>query len=75
MKMILEYDCEEDARTALDGHKWKGLVWDLDQELRKITKYGFIDNIEATTEEVDAAEKLREELRRLLEEWKLNLDD
>jgi hypothetical protein len=75
MKMILEYDCEEDARTALDGYKWKGLVWDLDQELRKITKYGFIDNIEATTEEVDAAEKLREDLRRLLEEWKLNLDD
>jgi hypothetical protein len=76
-KIILEFDSEdaEDARVALDGHKWKGLVWDLDQELRKITKYGFVGNIEATTEEVDAAEKLREELRRLLEEWKLNLDD
>jgi hypothetical protein len=76
-KIILEFDSDEEkdeARTALDGYKWKGLVWDLDQELRKITKYGYLGNREATTEEVEAAEKLREELRRLLEEWNLNLE-
>jgi hypothetical protein len=42
--------------------------------MRKITKYGYFGNREATTEEVEAAEKVREELRRLLEEWNLNLD-
>ena len=76
-KIILEFDSEEerdDARTALDAYKWKGVVWDLDQELRKVVKHGSIDNREATTEEVEPAEKLREELRRLLEEWNLNLD-
>ena len=59
---------------ALDGYKWRGIVWDIDQEMRKITKYGYFGNREATTEEVEAAEKVREELRRLLEEWNLNLD-
>ena len=76
-KIILEFDSDEEkdeARTALDGYKWKGLVWDLDQELRKITKYGFVGNREATEQETDASEKLREELRRLLEEWNLNLE-
>ena len=76
-KIILEFDSDEekdDARTALDAYKWRGVVWDLDQEMRKITKYGYLGNREATTEEVEAAEKVREELRRLLEEWNLNLD-
>lgn len=76
-KIILEFNSDEekdDARTALDGYKWKGLVWDLDQELRKITKYGFIGQREATSEEMSAAEMLREDLRKLLEEWNLNLE-
>ena len=29
----------EDARTALDGWKWKMAMWDLDQKLRGTTKY------------------------------------
>jgi hypothetical protein len=76
-KIILEFDSDEEkdeARMALDGYKWRGIVWDIDQEMRKITKYGYFGNREATTEEVEAAEKVREELRRLLEEWNLNLD-
>jgi hypothetical protein len=76
-KIILEFDSVEEkdeARMALDGYKWRGIVWDIDQEMRKITKYGYFGNREATTEEVEAAEKVREELRRLLEEWNLNLD-
>lgn len=77
-KIILEFDSDEEkdeARTALNGYKWKGLVWDLDQELRKITKYGFVGNREATSEEMTSAETLREELRRLLDEWNLNLEE
>ena len=51
-KIILEFDSEEesnDARTALDGHKWKSVVWDLDQELRSTVKHGYIGNREATS--------------------------
>ena len=77
MKVTIEYDGNEEneeLRTALDGYKWKGAVWDLDQELRKITKYVHIDQREATSEETALAEILRLELRRVLDEWNLNLD-
>jgi len=50
-KIILEFNSEEegnDARLALDGYKWKIAMWDLDQELRKIVKYGQFDGREAT---------------------------
>jgi len=76
-KIILEFDSEEesnDARTALDGYKWKSVVWDLDQELRSTVKHGYIGNKEATSEEVDAADKLRTKLREILEDNNLNLD-
>ena len=77
-KIILEFDSDEereDARTALDAYKWKGAVWDLDQKLREITKYGFVDKIEATDQERDLAEKLRKDLRGILEDYNLNLDE
>ena len=77
-KIILEFDSDEereDARTALDAYKWKGAVWDLDQKLREITKYGFVDKIEATDQERDLAEKLRKDLREILEDYNLNLDE
>jgi len=76
-KIILEFDSEEerdDARTALDGYKWKGAVWDLDQKLREITKYGYVDKKEATDQERDLADRLRTELREILEDYNLNLD-
>jgi hypothetical protein len=80
MKMILEYDCEEesdDARTALDGYKWKMAMWDLDQLLRGTTKYGAsMSDIskEATSEEMDMADKVRDAIREILNEHNLNLD-
>lgn len=73
----MEFDSVEEAeeiRTALDGSNWKSAMWDLDQELRKIAKYGQINGKEATSEERDAADKIREELRRILEEYNLNLE-
>jgi transcriptional regulator of acetoin/glycerol metabolism len=76
-KIILEFDSDEerdDARTALDAYKWKGAVWDLDQKLREITKYGYVGKVEATEEEIELAEKLRTTLREILEEFNLNLD-
>jgi len=76
-KIILEFDSVEerdDARAALDAYEWKGAVWDIDQELRKIVKYGQFDGKEATIEEVEAADKLRKKLREILEEYNLNLE-
>ena len=76
MKVIIEYEFEEqdDARTALDGYKWKLAMWDLDQELRGITKYGAIDNREATEAERDIADKIRESIRETLNNYNLNLE-
>lgn len=77
-KIILEFDSDEekeDARIALDAYKWKGAVWDLDQKLREITKYGFVDKKEATDQERDLAERLRKDLREILEDYNLNLDE
>jgi hypothetical protein len=79
-KIILEFDSVEeqsDARTALDGWKWKMLVWDLDQKLRSTAKHGisFDSNKEASSEEMDICYRLREQIRELMSESGLNLDD
>ena len=79
MKVIIEYEFEEqdDARTALDGYKWKLAMWDLDQLLRGTTKHGVSmsdKSKEATSEEMDMAEKLRDTIREILNEYNLNLD-
>jgi hypothetical protein len=79
-KIILEFDSIEeqnDARVALDGWKWKMLVWDLDQKLRSTAKHGisFDSNKEASSEEMDICYRLREQIRELMSESGLNLDD
>jgi hypothetical protein len=77
-KIILEFDSieeQDDARMALDGIKWKVAMWDLDQLLRSVTKYGTFDGREATGAEQDMAEALREHIRDILNESNLNLDD
>ena len=45
MKAILEFDDEKDLRDAIDGWKWKSVVWELDQDLRGIVKHGYFDLI------------------------------
>jgi hypothetical protein len=79
-KIILEFDSIEeqnDARVALDGWRWKMLVWDIDQKLRSTAKYGqsFDRNKEASSEEMDVCYRLREQIRELMSESGLNLDD
>ena len=80
-KVILEFDAvedQEDIRTALDGYRWKLAMWDLDQGLRSTTKYGtsiINHGQEATTEELEVAEEMREMIRRVLEDYNLNLND
>ena len=79
-KVILEFDAAEEAleaRTALDGNKWKALVWDLDQKLRNTTKYGtsvIHSESEAPEFEQDIAEKYREIIQELVNDYGLTLD-
>jgi hypothetical protein len=71
-KIILEFDSieeAEDAKIALDGSKWKFAMWELDQKLRSIVRYGGYSD-----EETEFADKLREQLRKILEEYNLNLE-
>lgn len=71
-KIILEFDSveeEENARTALDGYKWKLAMWDLDQALRSVTKYGasiINEDKQSSEEEFEMAEKMRERIREIL---------
>ena len=76
MKVIIEYEFEEqdDARVALDGYKWKLAMWDLDQLLRSVAKHGSFERREATSEEQDMADKIRDAIRDILNEHNLNLE-
>lgn len=80
-KVILEFDPIEDRtemESAMNGSKWKAAMWDLDQELRKTTKYGHsvVNEIgEATDIEYTIAEKYREMLRDILSEYGLSFND
>lgn len=72
-KIILEFDSieeAEDARTALDGYKWKLAMWDLDQHLRSELKYN--ENISGETD--TAYDAVRERIREILESYSLNLE-
>jgi len=79
-KIILEFDGveeQDDARTALDGYKWKLAMWDLDQLLRSTTKYNgsLLKRTEQASEaEYEIAEKLREEIRDILDSYQIQFD-
>ena len=72
-KVILEFDPFEDRdemESALNGAKWKMLVWDLDQHLRSELKY----NDAVTGEAYAALEKIRERLHELKTDSGLTLE-
>jgi hypothetical protein len=73
-KVILEFDSFEDSeelKVALEGGKWKGVAWDLDQYLRNKIKY---NEDSLSVEVLDALEKVREELRELINSSQLYLE-
>jgi hypothetical protein len=73
-KIILEFDGIEeadDARTALDGSKWKISIWSLDQWLRSQIKYAPDDMSDDTYK---AFEECREKLREIVNDINLSLD-
>ena len=73
-KIILEFDGIEeadDARTALDGIKWKISMWELDQWLRSQIKYA----PETLSDDAyKAFEECREKLREIVNDINLSLD-
>jgi len=79
-KVIIEFDSveeQEDIQTALDGYKWKLAMWDLDQELRKTTKYdvSILTHGETPKDyEYEMAEKMRETIREILNSYGLIMD-
>lgn len=72
MKITLEFKDEdaEEALTALDGYKWKLVVWDLDQYIRSEIKY----NTNLTEEEHYSLQECRDKITILLQEYNLKLD-
>ena len=72
MKVTIEFndDEKEDLQTALDGYKWKLLVWDLNQKLRTYMKY----DETITEEQYEIVEKIKKDLFELLDDYNLNLD-
>ncbi len=72
-EIILKFDSieeAEDARTALDGYKWKLAMWDLDQSLREQIKYN--DKLPSETAEV--YEEVRDKIREILSSYNINLE-
>ena len=72
-KVTLEFDFDEDREemeSAINGWKWKHLVWELDQHLRKELKY----NDQLTGKAYDAVDAIRETLHELKNDAGLKLD-
>ncbi len=73
-RIVLEFDGIEeadDARTALDGIKWKVSMWDMDRWLRSQIKYA----PEGQSDDAyEAFEKCREKLHEILADNNLQLD-
>ncbi len=78
-KIILEFDSieeSEEAKTALQAQDWMNVVQELDILLRKTVKYrrGIITPTEEATDiEVNMAERMREEIRDILNDNGLTL--
>ena len=73
-EVILKFDSieeSEDLRNAIDGFKWKGVAWDLDQYLRNKIKYS---DDSVSDDVLEALEKVSEELKDLINSYKLYLD-
>jgi len=70
--VTITFDTDEqsqDVQDALNGGKWKNAVWEIDQHLRNIVKYG-----DVSEKEFEQAENLRKAIREILNGYQLILD-
>jgi len=73
MKVIIEFsdeDAAEDAKTALDGWKYRAVIWEIDQHLRNEIKY----NEQLPSEVAEAYEKVRDKIREFLSDSNLTME-
>ena len=69
-----EHDEKDELQDAINGWKWKLIVWELDQDLRGIVKHGYFGSREATEAEIEMADYCRTKLRQLISDDGLNLE-
>ena len=71
-EIILKFREEEleDARTALEGWKWKSAMWELDQHLRSEIKYN--EKLSAETDR--AYQAVRDKIWEILNDDNLNIE-
>lgn len=72
MKAILEFNLPEDNhdfQASINGIKYQSAIWDYDQWLRSEMKYGELPN-----ETYKAYETCRKELRKILEEDNIQIE-
>jgi hypothetical protein len=69
-----EHDEKDELQDAINGWKWRLIVWELDQDLRGIVKHGYFGSREATEAEIEMADYCRTKLRQLISDDGLNLE-
>jgi len=72
-KVILEFDSfeeKDDIDMAINGYKYRLVLWDLDQHLRSETKYN--DNLDDKTYE--AYDNVRNKIREIMHENNITFD-
>jgi hypothetical protein len=69
-----EHDEQDELQDAINGYKWRLVVWELDQDLRGIVKHGYIGSRAATEAEIEMADYCRTKLRQLISDDGLNLE-
>lgn len=64
-------DEDLEMRNAINGHKYAGILFDFDQQLRQTTKYGtsLTQNGSADQTEQNYADTVRNLLREIAERW------
>jgi hypothetical protein len=75
-KVTIEFDLleeQDDINMALNGYKYSIILHQLDNDLRSITKHGIYKNIEATEQEIDLAQDLRDSIQSYLSEFNISL--
>jgi hypothetical protein len=73
MEAILKFTLPEETdefNSAVNGHKWKSVVWDIDQNIRQTLKY----NETLTEKEYELVQSIRDNIYSFILEQSLELE-
>jgi hypothetical protein len=73
VKIIMEFDDEDDAKLAMNAYNWKQSVIDLDNLLRETTKRDTYQSRTPSEDEYNMAHYLREKLSEIVSDNNLTL--